>query len=460
MQNADLFPTLNSTVMTETTEIPATVLTDFSTFNLHTALQKTLDKNGFTAPTPVQQRTIPQCLEGKNLLVSAKTGSGKTLAFLLPTLHNLLTNPNYYAGTRALVLVPTRELAQQIFLQAQQLLEGTSLKAGLITGGEDFKKQQNLLRKSTAIVIATPGRVLELLTLDTAPFDDLETLILDEADRMLDMGFSEDVLTIARHCNSSRQTLLFSATLTHEGVLKMAEKVLGKYELVALNTLRDELPHIEQQIVLADDNAHKQKLLAWLLQNETFEKALVFSNSRAQADALCDPLRATGVRAIVLHGEMDQKERQRVMKLYREGVVNVLIATDLAARGLDIKGIQLVINFEVPRNGINYIHRIGRTGRSDETGLTITLVKHTEWNLMKSIERFLRQSFIRRNIKELAGKFQGPKKLKTSGKSVGGKKKTEDKKEKPEKIKIRHRDKKNIGKRRVPSSNTTATSEN
>lgn len=452
MQNEDSFSTLNSIVMTETPENSA----DFSMFNLHVALQKMLEKNGFNTPTPVQQRTIPQCLEGKNLLVSAKTGSGKTLAFLLPTLHNLLIHPNYYAGTRALVLVPTRELAQQIFLQCQELLEGTSLKAGLIIGGEDFKKQQNLLRKSTAIVIATPGRILELLTLETAPFDDLETLILDEADRMLDMGFSEDVLTIAKHCNDSRQTLLFSATLTHEGVLKMAEKVLGKYELVALNTLRDELPHIEQQIVLADDNAHKQQLLAWLLQNETFEKALVFSNSRAQADALCDPLRATGIRAIVLHGEMDQKERQRVMKLYRDGVVNVLIATDLAARGLDIKGIQLVINFEVPRNGINYIHRIGRTGRSDETGLTITLVKHTEWNLMKSIERFLRQSFIRRTIKELVGKFQGPKKLKTSGKTVGGKKKIEDKKEKPKKVKIRHRDKKNVGKRRVPSSKTTA----
>lgn len=312
------------------------------------------------------------------------------------------------------------------------------------------------MRRNTAIIIATPGRVLELLTLETNPFDDLETLILDEADRMLDMGFSDDVLTIARHCNDNRQTLLFSATLTHEGVLKMAEKVLGKYELVALNTLRDELPHIEQQIVLADDNAHKQKLLAWLLQNETFEKTLVFSNSRAQADALCDPLRATGVRAIVLHGEMDQKERQRVMKLYRDGVVNVLIATDLAARGLDIKGIQLVINFEVPRNGINYLHRIGRTGRSDETGLTITLVKHTEWNLMKSIERFLRQSFIRRSIKELAGKFQGPKKLKNSGKTVGGKKKIEDKKEKTKKVKIRHRDKKNVGKRRTPSNKMAA----
>jgi ATP-dependent RNA helicase SrmB len=437
--------------MTETTPAPIALPTDFLSFNLHSALQNALSKNGFETPTPVQQRTIPACLERQNLLVSAKTGSGKTLAFLLPTLHHLLVNPNYYAGTRALVLVPTRELAQQIFLQCQQLLDGTSLKVGLITGGEDFKKQENLLRRSTAIVIATPGRVLELLTLDNQPFESLETLILDEADRMLDMGFSEDVLTIAKQCNENRQTLLFSATLTHAGVLKMADKILKKFELIALNTLRDELPHIQQQIVLADDNPHKEQLLAWLLLNETFEKALVFSNSRAQAEALCDPVRAKGVRAIVLHGEMDQKERQRVMKLFRDGVVNVLIATDLAARGLDIKGIQLVINFEVPRNGINYIHRIGRTGRSDETGLTITLVKHTEWNLMAGIERFLRQSFIRRNIKELAGKFQGPKKLKASGKTVGGKKKVEIKKEKPEKVKIRYRDQKNVGKRRAPS---------
>lgn len=438
--------------MTEVTTPSPTTLADFSSFDLHGALQQALTKNGFEIPTPVQQRTIPASLTRQNLLVSAKTGSGKTLAFLLPSLHHLLINPNYYAGTRVLVLVPTRELAQQIHLQCQQLLEETSLKVALITGGEDFKKQQNALRKNTAVVIATPGRILELLTLDTAPFENLETLILDEADRMLDMGFSEDVLTIAKQCNENCQTLLFSATLTHAGVLKMADKVLKKYELIALNTLRDELPHIQQQIVLADDNPHKEQLLAWLLLNETFEKALVFSNSRAQADALCDPVRAKGVRATVLHGDMDQKERQRVMKLFRDGVVNVLIATDLAARGLDIKGIQLVISFEVPRNGINYLHRIGRTGRSDETGLTITLVKHTEWNLMAGIERFLRQSFIRRNIKELEGKFQGPKKLKASGKSTGGKKKIETKKEKPEKIKVRHRDQKNIGKRRTPST--------
>jgi superfamily II DNA/RNA helicase len=438
--------------MTETTATPTTPLANFSSFNLHSALQETLIKNGFETPTLVQQRAIPAILTRKDFLVSSKTGSGKTLAFLLPTLHRLLVNPNYYAGVRVLVLVPTRELAQQIFLQCQQLIDGTALKVGLVTGGEDFKKQQNLLRKNTPIVIATTGRVLELLTLDTAPFENLETLILDEADRMLDMGFSDDVLTIAKQCSENRQTLLFSATLTHIGVLKMADKLLKHYELIALNTLRDELPHIQQQIVLADDNAHKQQLLAWLLKNETFEKALVFSNSRLQATALCDPLRAAGVRATVLHGDMDQKERQRVMKLFRDGVVNVLVATDLAARGLDIKGIQIVINFEVPRNGINYLHRIGRTGRSDETGVTITLVKHTEWNLMAGIERFLRQNFIRRNIKELAGKYQGPKKLKASGKTVGGKLKVEAKKEKAEKVKVRHRDQKNIGKRRAPSS--------
>ena len=438
--------------MTETIATPTTPLANFSSFNLHSALEEALIKNGFETPTLVQQRAIPAILTRKDFLVSSKTGSGKTLAFLLPTLHHLLINPNYYAGVRALVLVPTRELAQQIFLQCQQLLEGTALKVGLVTGGEDFKKQQNLLRNNTPIVIATTGRVLELLTLDTAPFENLETLILDEADRMLDMGFSDDVLTIAKQCSESRQTLLFSATLTHIGVLKMADKLLKHYELIALNTLRDELPHIQQQIVLADDNAHKQHLLAWLLKNETFEKALVFSNSRLQATALCDPLRAAGVRATVLHGDMDQKERQRVMKLFRDGIVNVLVATDLAARGLDIKGIQLVINFEVPRNGINYLHRIGRTGRSDETGVTITLVKHTEWNLMAGIERFLRQNFIRRNIKELAGKYQGPKKLKASGKTVGGKLKVEAKKEKSEKVKVRHRDQKNIGKRRAPSS--------
>jgi superfamily II DNA/RNA helicase len=436
--------------------MPLTISTppSFSNLPLAGQLLSAVGKMGFDQPTPVQQQAIPLALEFKDLLVSAETGSGKTAAFLLPTLHHLLALTSKNAGTRALVLTPTRELAQQIFKHCQQLAEFTHLKVGLITGGDDFRLQQNMLRRNTDIVIATPGRLLELMVQDIPNFSNLETLILDEADRMLDMGFSEDVLTIANSCNPQRQTLLFSATLTHFGVIRMADKVLKNHQTVALNTLHDGHRNIEQQIVLADDNDHKLKLLAWLLQNETYDKALVFTNSRNQADSLRGPLRGQKLRVGVLHGDMDQKDRNRMMELFHNGEVNIMLATDLAARGLDIKGINLVINFEAPRNGINYIHRIGRTGRIDELGLAITLVKHTEWNLMSGIERFLKQKFKHRDIKELEGKYKGPKKLKASGKAVGGKNKTEPKKAPTKKVKIRQRDKKNIGKRRAPSNVT------
>ncbi|MEY3760117.1 MAG: hypothetical protein RIR39_1608, partial [Pseudomonadota bacterium] len=332
----------------------------FSSLSLAEPLLRAVKKLGFEQPTPVQQQAIPLALVHKDLLVSAETGSGKTAAFLLPTLHHLLTLSSSKPGTRALILAPTRELAQQIFKQCQQLIEFTDLTVGIITGGDDFRLQQNMLRRNTELVIATPGRVLELMEQEIPNFSNLEILILDEADRMLDMGFSEDVLTITKSCNTDRQTLLFSATLTHFGVIKMADKILKDHKVVALNTLHDGHRNIEQQIVVADDNDHKQKLLAWLLLNETYDKALVFTNSRIQADLLRGPLRGQKLRVGVLHGEMDQKDRNRMMQLFREGEVKVVVATDLAARGLDIKGINLVINFDVPRNGINYIHRIGR----------------------------------------------------------------------------------------------------
>jgi superfamily II DNA/RNA helicase len=411
-----------------------------------------VNKLGFEKPTPVQIQAILLAMEHKDLLVSAETGSGKTAAFLLPTLHHLITLPSTKFGTRALILTPTRELARQTFTQCQQLTEFTGLKVGLVTGGEDFKHQQSMIRRNAEIIISTPGRLLELIEQESPDFSHLEVLILDEADCMLDMGFSEDVLTIAGRCNAQRQTLLFSATLTHYGVIKIADRILKNHKVVALNILHGGHSNIEQQIVLADDNEHKQKLLAWLLLNETYDKALVFTNTRIKADELRGPLRGQKLRVGVLHGEMDQKDRNRMMELFREGVVNIMIATDLAARGLDVKGINLVINFDIPRNGVDYIHRIGRTGRVDELGLTVALVKTTEWNLMAGIERFLKQKFKRRNIKELEGKYKGPKKLKASGKAAGSKKKIEPKKAAADKVKIRHRDKKNIGKRRVPST--------
>ncbi len=383
----------------------------FLDLSLAEPLQRAVKKMGFERPTPVQHRSIPLALEHKDLLVSAETGSGKTAAFLLPTLQQLLALPSTKFGTRALILAPTRELARQTFEQCQQLAEFTALKVGLITGGEDFKRQQGVIRRNAEILVSTPGRLLELMEQESPDFTHLDILILDEADRMLDMGFSEDVLTIADRCNPQhRQTLLFSATLTHYGVVKIADKVMNNYQTVALNTLHDGHSNIQQHIVLADDNDHKQKLLAWLLLNDSYDKALIFTNTRLKADELRGPLQGKKLRVGVLHGEMEQKDRNRTMELFHDGIINIVIATDLAARGLDVKGINLVINFDVPRNGIDYIHRIGRTGRVDELGVTLTLVNHTEWNVMSGIARFLKQTIPQRVIKDLKGKYSGPKK--------------------------------------------------
>ncbi len=426
----------------------------FSDLFLHDRLIKALDKMDFQQPTPVQARTIPAAMEHKDLLVSAETGSGKTAAFLLPTLHHLLAKPAPNTSTRALVLTPTRELARQIFKQCERLAGFSPVQTGLVTGGAGFTLQTAMFRKNPEIIIATPGRLVEHLQKGTPDFSDLEVLILDEADRMLDMGFSEEVLSIVEQCNRKRQTLLFSATLSHRGLSHITEKLLNKPERLLLNTPRERHQAIHQQIVLADDNAHKTKLTAWLLEHETFDKALVFTNTKARADSLGALLRYHKQRIGILHGDMDQPSRNQIMELLRRGTIKVLVATDVAARGLDVKGIDLVINFDMARSGTDYIHRIGRTGRAGEQGLAIALISATEWNLMSSIERYLRQPFERRTIKELAGSYKGPKKLKSSGKAAGTKKKKEHKKQAEGKAKQRHRDKKNIGKRRRPSDQT------
>lgn len=429
-----------------------------SSFPLHPRLLQTLDTLGLNQATPIQQQAIPLALEGRDLIASAETGSGKTFAYLLPTLNRLLNSQAPDGGTRMLILAPTRELAQQILKQARKLIDGTRLQIALISGGESFKFQRAMFRKNPEIVVATPGRLLEHLEQDTPDFADLEVLILDEADRMLDMGFSEDVLRITGQCNRARQTLLFSATLSHRGLKGMADELLRDPAIVSLNRVRDRHASISQQIIPADDRIHKQALLAWLLQHEAFDKALVFTNTRRQADALGPELRKRGVRAGVLHGEMSQDERNRMMGLLRQGAVRILVATDVAARGLDIKGVDLVVNFDMARSGKDYVHRIGRTGRAGKPGLAISLISHQEWNLMTGIERYLKHEFERRTIRELAGKYRGPEKLKRSGKAAGGKKRSAADNDKAgkggtRKPKQRLRDRKNIGKRRKPSSN-------
>ncbi len=418
-----------------------------------------IDKLAYQEATPVQNAAIPLALTGKDLLVSAQTGSGKTAAFLLPCLEKLLQDSGKKYGIQMLILAPTRELAQQIAAVCSQLIAETDLEVGMITGSEDFKKQQSLLRRTPAVLVATPGRLLEHLNQDVANFDELKFLILDEADRMLDMGFSPDVLEIAEHCNLQRQTLLFSATLT-AGVLRVAKDLLRNPETVEIHHFRtNQHTNIQQQIIPCDDTEHKKKLLLWLLNHEKYKKALVFTNTKVQAEALSEKLRGGKLRINVLHGDMDQSERNRVMALYRKGAINVLIATDLAARGLDIDEIQLVINFDMARNANSYVHRIGRTGRAEAQGLAISLINSNEWNLMVGIERYLNQRLERRIVEELEGSYKGPKKLKASGKAALAKKKVEAKKAETKKVKVRLRDKKNIGKRRIPTNKAAPVSE-
>ena len=424
----------------------------FSDLELHERVQKALAESGFTEATPVQEQTLPLALAGKDLMVSAETGSGKTAAFLLPMIHFMHTNASPKTSTRALILVPTRELGLQVLKECENLARYTYIKAGLIVGGEDYRHQVNTLRKNPEVLIATPGRLIEHIKNGNHDFSDLEYLVLDEADRMLDMGFGPDVLSIVEECSGERQTFLFSATLEGKALGNIAGEVLKEPTRLLLNSVRDQHANIHQQIILSDDTAHKEKLLIWLLKNETYNKALVFTNTRARADEFVGKIRVKGLRVGVLHGEMDQRERKHVMGLLKDGKINILIATDVAARGLDIKGIELVINLEMARNGDDYVHRIGRTGRAGEQGLAVSLIGSDEWNRMSAIERYLRVRFEKRAITELVGSYKGPKKVKSSGKAAGKKKKPGKKTAAGKSSeKQRQRDKKNVGKRRAPA---------
>lgn len=404
-------------------KIAADLYGDNIVFNeFDSRLAQAVEEAGFKEPTEVQMATFDASLSGEDVFVSAETGSGKTAAYLLPIFEYLLqTDANH--EIRALVLVPTRELAQQVLKQAKSLARLTSLTLGHIGGGTDIKKQTQLVKEPADFIVATPGRLLELMARDLVDLESVQMLVLDEADRLLDMGFSEDILAIASHCAHRIQTQFFSATLANKGLRGLADALLNDPQYIELNQKSDKHSAIQQQILFADDNAHKYQITSWLLKNETYRHALVFCNSKEQVDHVQRVMQQQGLSAGVLHGDKDQKQRNLVMSKMRRNELKVMIATDIAARGLDIEGMDLVINFEMPRRGDIYVHRIGRTGRAGQEGLAITLISAPEYNLMAGIERYLQQRFERRRIKVLDGHYKGPKKLKASGKSVGSKKK-------------------------------------
>jgi len=393
----------------------------FQQLDLYPGLRKTLEDLGLDTATDVQAATVTAALEGKDLLVGARTGTGKTLAYLVPTIHALASDTlPRHPGTLALILAPTRELARQVARQAEQLTSRTPLNTLLLTGGEPFKIQVAELRKAPEIVVATPGRLLELMEKQAVDLSVLRVLVVDEADRVLEMGFGQDIETIAGAANPERQTLLLSATLGRTGMGALEKTLLR--DPLRIDLSAEQAQTIRHCVMLADDRSHKNEELVWLLRNQPFRRALVFANTRENAERLFTLARAQNLEAGVLHGEKSHDARKAIMERFSHGRMNILIASDVAARGLDIPDVELVINVDLPRRGDDYTHRVGRTGRMGSEGVAISLVEPGEWNRMIDIQRYLKLTFERMEVEALLGKFRGPKQTRKSGKTVGKKK--------------------------------------
>ncbi|MDH3279716.1 MAG: DEAD/DEAH box helicase [Gammaproteobacteria bacterium] len=359
----------------------------FKQLELDSRILKAVEGGGFQQPTDIQRHAIPLVLAGKDLMASAQTGTGKTAAFVLPVLHRLLKPAHKRgAGPRALVLTPTRELALQISDAVAQFGRYCSLTTGNVVGGMPYPAQNRMLARPLDLLVATPGRLLDHMREGRVNFSRLEVLILDEADRMLDMGFIEPVKTIAAAVPAARQTLLFSATLEGQ-VLNIAKALMKNPERVQLAANRDRHASITQRVYQADDASHKRQLLAHHLVQDDLTQALVFTATKRGARRMAKVLDAQGHAVAALHGDMSQSARKRTVEHMRRGKIRVLVATDVAARGLDIRSISHVINFDLPTVAEDYIHRIGRTGRAQALGTAISLVAPDDRSKLNQIER-------------------------------------------------------------------------
>ncbi len=397
----------------------------FEQLGLDSRILKAVKGSGFNQPTEIQRRAIPLVLAGKDLLASAQTGTGKTAAFVLPTLQRLLKPAaSRSVGPRALVVTPTRELALQISDAVVQFGRFCRLTTGSLVGGVAYPPQYRMLAKPLDLLVATPGRLLDHMNQGRVDFSRLEVLILDEADRMLDMGFIQPVKTIAAAVPAARQTLLFSATLEGQ-VLKIAKALMKHPERVQLAANRNRHALINQRIYQADDASHKRKLLAHHLVQDELTQALVFTATKRGARRMAKVLDAQGHATGALHGDMSQSARKRTVESMRRGNIRVLVATDVAARGLDIRSISHVINFDLPSVAEDYIHRIGRTGRAETSGTAISLVTPEDHPKLSQIERLTGRKLERSVIAGLepdarpSQNGQGAKRKPKSGAKLG-----------------------------------------
>ena len=355
----------------------------FASLHIHPSLQQGIRELGFTRPTPIQAEAIPVAMEGRDLLACAQTGSGKTIAFLLPILHRLMDKPR--RTTRALVLTPTRELAAQILEEFNALTVHTPLSGAAVFGGVGMGPQEHAFRTGVDLIVATPGRLLDHATKPYAKLGGLEYLVLDEADRMLDMGFLPDIKRILRHIPSKRQTLFFSATMPRE-IAGLANDMLK--DPVSISLQRQAAPAIGiTQAVYPVPQHLKAPLLVELLKRRILQQALVFTRTKHRANRLAEHLVKAGINAERIHGNRSQAQRTQALAGFKSGRYPVLVATDIAARGIDVEALSHVVNFDVPAAPEDYIHRVGRTGRAELTGEAFTFVAPDEESDIRAIER-------------------------------------------------------------------------
>lgn len=363
---------------------------NFTDLQLHSHLNNRIQEHNFKEATPIQEATIPLALAGKDVIACARTGSGKTLSFLLPLYHNLLQDPEQLAEdqTKVLVVCPTRELALQIHEEAKFLSQGCDIRSVAVFGGADYEKQKKALSKAPHIVIATPGRLLDYLRSKDANLSHVTHVVLDEADRMLDMGFIDDVHSIMKHTPQGRKVYLFSATLDYNAIYSMWEYMLDPEEIMINPELVDH-SLIDQQVL----HLGKDEKLPYLIQHiESIDAdpIILFTNTRRYVDMLVENLNYHSIRARGLSGTVNQKKRIGILNDFKEKKFRVLVATDVASRGLHIEDVQLVVNYDIPQYPESYVHRVGRTARAGKSGSVLNLCSELDYESLEKVEEFLK----------------------------------------------------------------------
>ncbi len=342
----------------------------FGSFGFDQRTTATLSHIGYTIPSPIQDQAIPSALQGKDIIGLANTGTGKTAAFLLPTIEKLLKDRSAIASV--LILAPTRELAQQIDEEFRRFAAGQKLFSTLVVGGANINRQIQQVKRGPHVIIGTPGRIKDLIDRRVLRLQNVNTFVLDEADRMCDMGFVKDIRSIESELPKDRQTFCFSATMTND-VKTIVEEFMRNPVTISVvkNQTND---HIEQDVIHARDKMHKIELLTELLRQPEFEKVIIFGETKFGVQRLADNLTKSNLPAAAIHGNKSQSQRERALKSFKNDQVNILVATDVAARGIDIQDVSHVINFDPPKQYDDYVHRIGRTGRAGKSGKALTFI--------------------------------------------------------------------------------------